>query len=256
MATDPQRRRIRLRRTITPDAHGNPDADTPERLPRALWGVAAADAQAALETQRQAFATQTADLQSELEAECTRSRELAAQVERQKERLKALRTIIEVYRGKLAHERAARAVLSTRLMDQRVQTELEIQRDKAARQEAANLSAARLGADTQQQHEALRNLVAALYRSIAGRNGVPTGLEVLTQLPPTTLKRDAAKLTAQWHQFLKGKKATRALRAADGSIILHENETIGPENLEAAEREGLLFELILTAKVVERLPEL
>jgi hypothetical protein len=256
VAKDPQRRRIRLRRTITPDAHAKADADTPEALTRALWGVAAADARAALEAQRQAFATQTADLQSELEAERTRSHELAVQVQRQKERLKALRTIIEVYRSKLAHERAARAVLSTRLMDQRVETELEIQRDQATRKEAAALSAARLGADTQQQHEALRNLVAALYRSIAGRHGVPAGLEVLTQLPPTTLKRDAARLTAQWHQFLKGKKATRTLRAADGRIILHENETIGPENLEAAEREGLLFELILTAKVVERLPDL
>lgn len=252
MAKEPQRKRLRTRRTITPAA----GAQTEAPLTRSLWGVAPGDAHAALEAQRQAFATQTADLQSEIDSERSRGRELAAQVERQKERLKALRTIIEVYRGKLANERAARAVLSTRLMDQRIQTELEIQRDKAARQEAANLSAARLGADTQQQHEALRHLVAALYRSIAGRGGVPTGLEVLTQLPPTTLKREAAKLTAQWHQFLKGKKATRALRGADGRVILHENETIGPENLEAAEREGLLFELILTAKVVERLPDL
>jgi hypothetical protein len=234
----------------------DPQPQAAPGLIRSLWGIAPDEAAAALEAQRQAFATQTADLQRESEAERARSRELAAQVERQKERLKALRTIIEVYRGKLAHERAARAVLSTRLMDQRVKTELEVQRDIAARKEAATISSARLGADTQQQHEALRNLVAALYRSIAGRHGVPTGLEVLTQLPPTTLKRDAAKLTAQWHQFLKGKKATRALRAADGRIIIHENETIGPQNLEDAEQEGLLFELILTAKVVERIPEL
>jgi len=234
-------KRLRVRRTIAPDG------SAPPTLSRALWGVAASEVRGALDQQDQLHAGETAALDQEIAAERSRIAQLSLEVARQKRRLQALRNVVEVLRGKLAHERAARAVLATRLLDR-----------QADEQKAAGnlrLESVRLSADIRQEHEALRQLVASLYRSVAGRHGVPAGLDVLAEIP-SAAARHGAKPAAQWHRFLLGKKAGRLLQAADGRVILQEGETIGPDELEAAELEGLLFELILTARIAERLPEL
>ncbi|HWI64338.1 MAG TPA: hypothetical protein VNT75_21060 [Symbiobacteriaceae bacterium] len=240
MEKRPPARNLRVRRTLTP-------GEVPARpLARALWGVAAADANLALDEQRQAFTAEAVSLDEEIRRASATVEHLSAEVDRQKRRLQSLRDIVRVLREKLAHERAARAVLATRLLDR-----------QAAEQQAltnTRLETVRLSADVQQEHEALRQLVSALYRSIAGRQGVPANLGVLAEIPrPTT---GSMKPAQPWHRFLTGKKAGRALQTPDGRVILQEGETIGPDELAAAEREGLLFELILSAKVVERLPDL
>jgi len=238
-------KRFRLRRTIAPAQ------PAPASLSRSLWGVATADAHVLLDQQQQEFAASDATLDAELQAERSRLRQLTAEVERHKRRLQSLRSIVEVLRGKLAHERAARAVLATRLLSRQAEEQKATQAAGTMR-----LESVRLSADIQQEHEALRQLVAALYRSVAGRQGVPAGLDLLAEIPAAPSRSGGPKPTAPWQRFLLGKKAGHLLQTADGRVILQEGETIGPDELEAAEHEGLLFELILTARVVERIPDL
>lgn len=244
MASHSALKRLRIRRTI---AKGSPARAA---LSRSLWGVPPPDARQALEEQRQAFAAETSALESQVKAEAERLTELKQEIERQKKQLQALRQVVQSLRGKLANERAARAVLATRLRDR----DAEQQRSVAA--EAARLESIRLEADIQQEHEALRQLVASLYRSIAGRQGVPAGYDVVAQIPAAASRAGAVRPVAPWHRFLLGKKAGQTLSTADGRVIIQAGETIGPDELAAAEREGVLFDLILTAKVAERIPEL
>jgi hypothetical protein len=254
MARHPDRKIYRIRRTLAPET------DRSRSLPRALWGVSADAARRSLAQQREEFAaegTATEELVAREQAEIAR---LLTEVEQQQKRLTNLRSIIGVLREKLANERAARSVLAARLMDRQAEQQKMVQAASASRMESV-----RLGADVSQEHEALRQLVAVLYRSIAGRAGIPADLAVLKEIPlepskpvpkPNLFRTGPADTGPRWYRFLLGKKAGRRLTAPDGQVVVEEGETIGAENIAAAEAADLLTELLVTAKVVERIPDL
>jgi hypothetical protein len=243
-----QRKTYRVRRTI-----GSTTAED-GGLRKTLWGVPEAAARRVLHEQDQAHTAELAQLDAGIASTAAEIARLQAEVDYQKRRLKSLRSVVEVLRDKLATERAAKAVLQARL--------IERQADEKKEREAAmaRMEAARLSADVTVEYEILRQLVAALYRSIAGRGPVPANLEVLATIPVEkpagTGRTIRAAFAPKWHQFLIGKKATAALTTPEGHQIIAEWETIGPDNIAAAEEAGLLFELILGAKVIERIPDL
>ncbi|HLN62782.1 MAG TPA: hypothetical protein VK464_14650 [Symbiobacteriaceae bacterium] len=251
MAQRPHGKAYRLRRTVAP-AEGAPAETSPFR--RALWGVPEAQARRTLDDQARTHAAELQETDGQVQSARADLERLQQQVDAQKRRLQSLRGVVEVLRDKLAKERAARAVLAARLLDR--QADDQRQREAAI----ARMETARLGADIQQEHEALRQLVAALYRSIAGRGPVPAHLQVLETIPVSKPATGGGPLrpahAPQWHKFLTGKKAGQTLATPQGHQIVAEGETIGPENIATAEEAGLLFELILTARVVERIPDL
>jgi hypothetical protein len=233
---------LRLRRTLDPAAPG-----------RALWGVSRRAAAQAIRQQEHEFAAAQQELDGQIASAETDVQRLTAELELQQRRLDSLRHVVSVLREKLAHERAARAVLAARLSGQQADAQREEQTAGTIR-----LETARLSADIAQEEEALKQLVAALYRSVSGRGGAPAGLEVLAELPPPPpgARLSGPRQVAPWQRLLAGKKAGRTLKTPDGRIILNEGETIGPEDISAAEREGLLFELILTMRTPEKIPDL
>jgi hypothetical protein len=255
MAERPARKIYRVRRTIEPGASAS------HSLPRAVWGIAPGAARTALANQAQAFQAEAATVDQQIAAERARLAQLMAETDLQKRRLANLRNIVQVLREKLARERAARSVLAARLMDRQAEEQKMIQADTALRVEKA-----RLGADTAQEHEALRQLVAALYRSVAGKAGIPADLTPVGQVPVEPAQplvrqnlfrsRNQPDTTPKWHRFLQGKRADRRLTAADGHVVIEEGETVGPQNIADAEAAGLLVDLVLTVNVVEHIPDL
>lgn len=251
MAKHPKRRALRLRRTIDPQT----GLDGAGQLRRALWGVPEREAAKILEEQDQALARQAAELERETAVTVAEVQRLQDQVEQQKRQLANVRRVVELLRTKLATERAARSVLAARLLERKAEEE------KMAA-EGAFLQTVRTSADIQQEHESLRQLIAVLYRSIAGKAGVPLNLEVMADIPVTTptagsvLRGPTVDPNKTWQRFLVGKQLTQSIVAADGRTILYAGETLGPDQIAMAHEEGLLFELILSTRVPERIPDL
>lgn len=186
---------------------------------------------------------------------------LREQLDAQRRKVQSLRGVIEALRDKLAKERAARAVLAARLIERQAEEQKSIQAS------IARMEAAQVGSGSKQENEALRQLAAALYRSMAGRWSLPADLPIPGDLDPLSPARHSRHSRQshlafgvtpgpQWHQLLLGKKSGTTLHAPDGTSIALEGETIGPENVEAAMTAGMLLELILHMKVAEKIPDL
>ncbi len=248
-----QKRKVyHVRRTVDGCAAAEPGSSI--NLRRALVGVAPGTARRMLARQEEEAAQQLKALEGQIALEQAEKARLQEEVRNLKRRLSALHNVIQVFRDKLAKERAAKGVLAARLLD--------LQEEETPEQESAagdmRYREALTRASLNRMHDAVRDLTAALYRTVAGRDGIPTDLEVSLdaeqQDEPDFLKDEGPR--PHWHDFLVGKKAGRTLQTADGKVLIKEEEVISPEVISQAEEHGLLFELILTMKVVPDIPDL
>jgi|GEM_PF-5873007 len=228
----------RLRRTLTRAA-----ASKPGQLRRALWGISAAQVRRTIAEQEQRFRSRLSQAEAALTAERSDTQRLRSEIIRQKGRLETLRNVVEVLRGKLVRERAARAVLSARLA-----ADSEV---AAGNQGDARLESVRLSADLRQEFESLRQLVAVLYRTVAGRDGVPAGLDVVPDPPAPRLRvgQGVENAPPHWYKVIVGKEMSRSLRDRDGRLIISEGAGVTAGHIQQAEQAGLLFDLILNLRI-------
>lgn len=228
-----------------PDTRGTDSSG----LRRNLWGVSPQGARRLLAQQEAEFARVEQETQDQLGLELSQRERLQREIETLKVRLQTVRNVVEVLREKLSKERAARAVLAARLLDR--------PDEKAPQQAAMNemrLQSVHMSVELQREHSALRELVAALYRTVANRDGIPAGLTVAVEKQAEAAaarqaESDPGLRTNRWHQFLVGKIAGRTVQTPDGQIIAREGDRVTAEIVSAAESAGLLFDLILPMRL-------
>jgi hypothetical protein len=238
--------RFRLRRTVSPQRA----VTAPPKLRRAIWGVSGAGSQQLFDEQAARFQVQHDQTRRRTLLLRLENEQLHGDVAELKQKLTLLRNVIQVFRSKLATERGARSVLAARLLDRQAE---ELQFQQAIRLSDLRLETALVGAEAQREKEALVGLVAAIYRMVAGRGGVPAGLEVAAAMAPKQrrpsemITSDEAPMAAQeeWHRFLNGKIVGQTLRNDEGLLIARAGDKISTEVIAAAEHDGALFELIL-----------
>lgn len=225
---------------------------TASRLRRTVLGVSPAAAEQYLAQVEREFEAQVQELQQQVsDAKADRER-LEAEIRRQQERLQTAHQAVTVLRSKLARERAGKAVLVARLMEQQALSEQE--RSSEPRYESA-----RAAAGAWREHEALRELVEELYRAAHARGALPPGLEVRLPSPPrpapapepdaSPADDDRPDRSARWHTFLLGKAVGQTLTGADGLALAREGEIITDQIIAAVRQAGLLFELLLTMRL-------
>lgn len=231
------KRPAKLRRSL--DA--NPQIQTRPSLTRRLWGLTRAGADRLLAEQEAQFSQERGDMVSQLRFERAERERLVRELDLRRKQLKAVRGVVEVFREKLAKERAAKAVLAARLMDQQVE---ELKARQAAAMAETRIETARTGAEVEREMEAVRQLVSALYRTVAGKAGIPEGLDVITaefgigDVAPDT-----------WQGLLTEKRVGRTLQAPNGTILAYEGDAITPELLEDVVARGMLWDLVLAMKL-------
>lgn len=213
----------------------------PQTLARRLWGLTRRGADQLVAEYEARFGQEIEDIQSQLRHERSVREQLLRELDLKRKQLKAVRGIVLVMREKLAKERAAKAVLAARLMDQQAE-ELKLQ--QAAALAESRIETARTQADIEREMEAIRQLVNALYRAVAGKAGIPEGLDVVTaefgigEAEPDT-----------WHGLLTDKRVGRTLQTTKGILLANEGDPITPELLTTAAEHGLLFDLVLAMKL-------
>jgi hypothetical protein len=249
MTGRPARKLYRLRRTVEPAAaHGAPS----NPLRRQFWGVSPRGAKRLLAQQEQEFAHQQQQTQEQIARELAERERLRKEIATLKIRLKTAHDVTESLREKLARERAARAVLAARLLGQ---PENEQPAAPSSRAAETRLRSVSLSVELQREHNALRDLVSALYRTVAGHHGVPGGLSVAVGSAPAQAASARQTVTGdlprsdRWHQFLVGKIAGGTLYRKDGTVLIREGDRISEELVVAAEQAGLLFDLFLPMKL-------
>lgn len=234
MSDRPKKRPANLRRSL----ESGPQQPS---LTRRLWGLTRAGAERLLAEQDQLFAQELSDMAVQLRQERTIREQLVRELDLKRKQLKAVRGIVEVFREKLAKERAAKAVLAARLMDQEVE---ELKERQAAMLAMTRVETARTGADVEREMEAVRQLVQALYRTVVGKAGIPEGLDVITaefgigDVEPDT-----------WQSLLTEKRVGRPLLGPDGKRLAGEGDAITAELLETVVEKGLLWDLVLAMKL-------
>ncbi|HEY3366227.1 MAG TPA: hypothetical protein VGK74_14330 [Symbiobacteriaceae bacterium] len=237
------------------------DAQAP-RLRRTLIGVSPVAAERHLADEEAKFAAQTAELERQIAEEQAEIGRLRAEIKRQTDRLSTAHNAVTILRAKLAEERAAKAVLVARLIEQQPPVPEEA---KSPELSEMRFEGIRLGAESQREHDAVRDLVEELYRTAYARGALPTGLEVRIPAPrppvpaeevPPEPVAGAGPKAARWHRFLLGKVVGRTLSLPDGRTIAREGDAITDETIRTADEAGLLFELILPMKLPEVIEDL
>lgn len=258
MSDRPRRKVYRLRNSID-----SPGPGRPFRLPRSLWGISGPTARRLVAQQEQAHAEQLRRAEEQLAAARSEQAALEKQIAHLQERLKVSRELVGVLRQANAREKAARAVLAARLIDRQAEEDAQ----QAAALNSLKLEQARAAAELAREHEALRSLVSALYRSLTAAGLMPPELAISAEfheipesvaMPPgrtPDLDMDVGDGLPQptgrvhWHDFLIGKIAGETLYDAASQIIVRQGDTLTPELLSATEEAGRLFELILSCKL-------
>lgn len=236
----------RLRRTLPK----RPNLTTTPPMPRTSWGLSLASAEQMLRDQEAQFRAEWETVEEQRVAQRTEHKRLLQESERYRRRLISLRGVVEVLRNKLAQERAARSVLAARLIDRQAD---QMRAIDISRLDELRLEKIRTSAEIYQEHESLKSLVRAIYRSVAGRDSIPTDLEVVDEfpLPPPAEAVDEPLLPqeSEWHAFLLGKVVGRDLSPRHGEVIAREGEIITADHIALAAGAGLLFDLILAMRL-------
>jgi hypothetical protein len=208
-----------------------------------------ASAEQMLREQEEQFRAEWATVEEQRAAQRIEHRRLLLESERYRRRLISLRGVVEVLRTKLARERAARAVLATRLIDRQVE---QLRAIDISRLDELRLEKIRTSADIYQEHESLKSLILAIYHSVAGRGTVPPGLEVVDEFPmppPDEVDEPLAPQEPEWHRFLSGKVVGRDIYTSEGEVIAREGEIISAEHIAITAESGRLFNLILAMRL-------